>query len=78
MEAAIPMVLAGVTSHDDLYEAVEGADAVVLMSEWNQYRGLDLLRLRDLMRGEVFVDLRNVCEREVMCEAGFDYHCVGR
>jgi len=34
--------------------------------------------LRDLMRGDVFVDLRNVYEREAMCEAGFDYHCVGR
>jgi len=78
MVAAAPMLPDGVTYHDDLYEAVEGGDAVVLMTEWNQYRGLDLARLRDLMRGDVFVDLRNVYEREAMCEAGFDYHCVGR
>jgi len=78
MVAAAPMLPAGVIYHDDLYEAVEGTDAVVLMTEWNQYRGLDLARLRDLMRGDVFVDLRNVYEREAMCEAGFDYHCVGR
>jgi UDPglucose 6-dehydrogenase len=72
------MLPGGVTYHADLYEAVEGSNAVVLMTEWNQYRGLDLERLRDLMRGDVFVDLRNVYEREVMCEAGFEYHCVGR
>ena len=78
MVAAAPMLPDGVTYHDDLYQAVEGADAVVLMTEWNQYRGLDMARLRDLMRGDVFVDLRNVYEREAMCEAGFDYHCVGR
>ncbi len=78
MEAAAPLLPAGVTYHDGLYEAAEGADAVVLMTEWNQYRGLDLARLRNLMQGDVFVDLRNVYEREVMCDAGFDYHCVGR
>ncbi len=78
MEAATPMLPSGVTYHGDLYEAVEGSDAVVLMTEWNQYRGLDLSRLRDLMRGDVFVDLRNVYECAAMCEAGFDYHCVGR
>ena len=78
MVAAAPMLPTGVTYYDDLYEAVEGSDAVVLMTEWNQYRGLDLARLRDLMRGDVFVDLRNVYERGAMREAGFDYHCVGR
>ncbi len=59
-------------------EAVEGADAVVLMTEWNQYRGLDMSRLRSAMRGSVFVDLRNVYERGMMLEHGFDYTCVGR
>jgi UDPglucose 6-dehydrogenase len=78
MQAAAPMLPGGVTYHDDLHEAVESTDAVVLMTEWNQYRSLDLARLRDLMRGDVFVDLRNVYDREAMCEAGFEYHCVGR
>jgi UDPglucose 6-dehydrogenase len=45
---------------EDMYEAVKGADAVVLMTEWNQYRGLDLERVRKLMNGDVFVDLRQV------------------
>ncbi len=59
-------------------EAVAGADAVVLMTEWNQYRGLDLDRLRSGMKGDVFVDLRNVYERGLMEAKGFRYTCVGR
>ena len=58
--------------------AVAGADAVVLMTEWNQYRGLDLEKLRSQMRGNVFVDLRNVYERGLMEAKGFRYTCVGR
>jgi len=59
-------------------EAVAGADAVVLMTEWNQYRGLDLDRLKSKMKGDVFVDLRNVYERGLMEAKGFQYTCVGR
>ncbi len=59
-------------------EAVAGADAVVLMTEWNQYRGLDLDRLKSKMKGDVFVDLRNVYERGLMESKGFQYTCVGR
>ena len=63
---------------DSIYEAIHEADAVVLMTEWNQYRGLDLEKVKSTMKGNVFVDLRNVYERETMENAGFDYHCVGR
>ncbi len=59
-------------------EAVDGADAVILMTEWNQYRGLDLDNLKSRMSGDVFVDLRNVYERELMEAKGFRYACVGR
>ena len=59
-------------------EAVTNADAVVLMTEWNQYRGLDLEKTKSLMKGKVFVDLRNVYEPELMAQHGFDYTCVGR
>lgn len=78
MVAAAPLLPNAITYHDDMYVALEGADAVVLMTEWNQYRGLNLARVRDLMRGTVFVDLRNVYERELMIDAGFEYYCVGR
>ena len=63
---------------DDIYAALTGADAVVLLTEWNAYRGMDLARVRELMRGNVFLDLRNVYEPDTMRAAGFDYHCVGR
>ena len=60
------------------YEVAKGADALVLMTEWNAYRGLDLVRVRDAMRGRVFVDLRNVYEPEAMHALGFRYFGVGR
>jgi UDPglucose 6-dehydrogenase len=63
---------------DNIDDAVRDADAIVLMTEWNQYRGLDLARLKTLMRGNVFVDLRNVYERSTMQAHGFLYSCVGR
>ena len=63
---------------DDIYAAIDGADAVVLMTEWNQYRGLPLERLKSSMKGDVFVDLRNVYERDLMESKGFQYSCVGR
>ena len=63
---------------DEVYAALSGADAVVLMTEWNAYRGMDLDRIKETMRGNVFIDLRNVYEPELMRAAGFDYFCVGR
>ena len=63
---------------NEVYAALTGADAVVLMTEWNAYRGMDLDRVKKTMRGSVFIDLRNVYEPELMRKAGFDYVCVGR
>ncbi len=78
MDEARRLFPAGITYCGDVYEAVEGADAVVLLTEWNAYRGLDIPRVKRLMRGKVFVDLRNVYEPERLREAGFDYSCIGR
>ncbi len=63
---------------DNPYAAIEGTDAVILMTEWNIYRGLDLKKVSSLMKGNVFIDLRNVYEPEQMRARGFDYTCVGR
>ena len=63
---------------DDVYETLEGADAVVLLTEWNAYRGLDMEEVKRRMRGNVFVDLRNVYEPGPMRSLGFEYTCVGR
>ncbi|MFV0438725.1 MAG: UDP-glucose dehydrogenase family protein [Desulfopila sp.] len=62
----------------DAYDACEGADAVVLMTEWNQYRAMDIERLRKIMRGNSFIDLRNVYEPEQIINKGFTYTGVGR
>ncbi len=63
---------------EDPYEVFRDADAVVLLTEWNLYRGMDLARAGALMRNRVLVDLRNVYERETVERAGFRYVCVGR
>jgi len=63
---------------DTPYEAVENADCVVLMTEWNQYRALDLQRIKNALKAPVFVDLRNVYDPGTMQAAGFQYTGVGR
>ena len=63
---------------DSSYEACRNADAVVIMTEWNEYRALDLYRLKDIMRQHVFIDLRNVYDPETVLKHGFAYFCVGR
>lgn len=78
MAEARALLPAGIKYFDDIYAALEGADAVVLLTEWNAYRNLDLARLKGALARPVFVDLRNVYEPEVMRAAGFAYHCVGR
>jgi UDPglucose 6-dehydrogenase len=62
----------------DAYDAAEGADAVVIVTEWDAYRALDLARLKRVMAGPVMVDLRNVYQRADVEQAGFAYTAVGR
>jgi UDPglucose 6-dehydrogenase len=63
---------------DDPYECAKGADAVVLVTEWVQYRGMDLDRLKQALAQPVVVDLRNVFSPEDMAAHGFIYESVGR
>ncbi len=63
---------------NDAYDAAEGADAVVIVTEWDAFRALDLTRLKTLMTAPVLVDLRNVYRREEVEAAGFAYTAVGR
>jgi UDPglucose 6-dehydrogenase len=60
------------------YEAAEGADAVVILTEWDQFRALDLDRLKDLMRAPMVIDLRNIYRPEELRSRGFTYVSVGR
>jgi len=71
-------LLPGVTWIEDPYTAAENADAVVVITEWNAFRGLDLVRLKKSMVAPIFVDLRNIYKREEMIEAGLSYFPVGK
>jgi UDPglucose 6-dehydrogenase len=63
---------------EDAYHAVEGADALVILTEWNLFRGLDLDRARELMREPRIVDLRNIFDPAQVARAGFAYTGIGR
>ena len=63
---------------DGPYDAVEGADALVILTEWDQFRALDLDRVKLLMRNPVVIDLRNIYRPEDMLRRGFRYSSVGR
>lgn len=78
MEEARKYLPAGIEYLDSPYDAVIDADGVVLMTEWNQYRALDLQRIKTALKTPIFVDLRNVYDPQTMREAGFTYIGVGR
>src|SRR6266403_1740885 len=71
-------VLTDVTYCQGPYDCVEEADAAVIVTEWEQFRALELERLRDLMACPVIVDLRNIYSPEAMKKQGFAYACIGR
>jgi UDPglucose 6-dehydrogenase len=62
----------------DAYDVATGADALVLVTEWNQFRRLDLQRIKNLMKSPIFIDLRNVYEPNLMKRLGFSYCGLGR
>ncbi|MFS8038156.1 UDP-glucose dehydrogenase family protein [Xanthobacter sp. AM11] len=76
-EQARPL-LEGVTFCRNPYEAAEGACAVAIVTEWDQFRALDLARLREAMAEAVLVDLRNIYEPEEVTRHGFTYTSIGR
>ena len=78
MDEARKVLPEEVAYFSDIYETIDQVDAVILLTEWNVYRGLDIKQLRQRMRGNAFVDLRNVYEPVAMQQAGFEYVCVGR
>ncbi|MDH5556567.1 MAG: UDP-glucose/GDP-mannose dehydrogenase family protein [Alphaproteobacteria bacterium] len=71
-------MLDGVDWCDDAYQAMDGADAVVIITEWNQFRLLDLKRVKSLLNQPIMVDLRNIYKAEDMEAAGFRYRSIGR
>ena len=77
-ENARPLLPAAVQYTASAMEAVQGADALVLLTEWNEFRALSPERLKAAMRGDVLQDLRNVYDPEAMRAAGFRYGSIGR
>jgi len=71
-------VLSGVEFADDAYAAADGADALVIVTEWDEFRALDLERIAASLRGKILVDLRNVYDRTDAEEAGLTYYGIGR
>jgi UDPglucose 6-dehydrogenase len=71
-------LLPGVEWADGTLEAAEGADLLVILTEWNEFRALNLRALKERMRWHIIVDLRNVICPEVAAEEGFVYYGVGR
>ncbi|MGC2063420.1 MAG: UDP-glucose/GDP-mannose dehydrogenase family protein [Thermodesulfovibrionales bacterium] len=63
---------------ENSYDCVKGADAVVIVTEWNEFRNLDLAKIKKLLKTPVFFDLRNIYDPENMKKLGFKYFCVGR
>ncbi len=78
MEHAKPLLPGNVQYATNALDAVAGADALVLLTEWNEFRALAPQRLRNAMRGDVLLDLRNVYDPEAMRAAGFRYSSIGR
>ena len=63
---------------ESAYQAIEGSDCIALVTEWNEFRALQLDRVKSLMANPVMVDMRNIYNPEEMRAAGFEYFGIGR
>ncbi|GAA4643128.1 UDP-glucose/GDP-mannose dehydrogenase family protein [Pontixanthobacter gangjinensis] len=77
MDIAAPL-MPEVTMTDDPYQAIEGADAIAIVTEWDVFRALDFSRVKDLANAPILVDLRNIYDPEDVRAAGFEYSSIGR
>lgn len=78
MDEAKELLPEGIRYEDDPYTAINEADAVVILTEWNAFRGMDLEKIKNSMKDNKFIDLRNIYEPDDMKKSGFDYYCIGR
>lgn len=67
-----------VTYCRDMYDAVDGSEALLLLTEWKQFRLPDWQKVKDRMKRPLLIDGRNIFDAQEMKELGFDYHCIGR
>jgi UDPglucose 6-dehydrogenase len=78
MEQARGVLPGAVVYCRDALDAAQGADLLLILTEWNEFRAIDPVRLRETMRGDLVMDLRNLYEPAAMRAAGFRYQCIGR
>jgi UDPglucose 6-dehydrogenase len=71
-------IMPAVTMANSSYNAAKDADAVVIVTEWDAFRALDLKKLADVMKGNVLVDLRNIYNPSEVAQTSFTYTSVGR
>ncbi|MEQ1509305.1 MAG: UDP-glucose/GDP-mannose dehydrogenase family protein [Sphingopyxis sp.] len=71
-------IFSGITYAPDAYTACEGADAVVVVTEWGVFRTLDLTRVKAIMKGRLLFDMRNLYDHETVLASGLTYHSIGR
>jgi len=78
MERTQEVMNSGIAFANSAYEAARGADALLILTEWEEFANLDLNRLRNELRYPIVVDGRNLYDPEVMAAQGFTYYSVGR
>jgi UDPglucose 6-dehydrogenase len=71
-------VVAGIKYCKNAYDAIKGADALVIVTEWNQFRNLELEKIMKLLKSPYFFDLRNIYDPQKLRNMGFHYYCMGR
>jgi UDPglucose 6-dehydrogenase len=78
MENASKSMTGPIQFCNDSYEVAENSDALIILTEWNQFRKLDLSRIKELLKSPRIIDLRNIYDPESVQKLGFEYACVGR
>ncbi|WP_425407765.1 UDP-glucose dehydrogenase family protein [Hyphococcus sp.] len=71
-------ILQDVVYAEGVYQALEGADAVAIITEWDEFRALDMERVKSLLKAPIMIDLRNIYNPAEMADAGIEYHSIGR
>ena len=75
---AMSTVYKDIEYYNSLYDAVEGAEGIVIMTEWNEFRSLDLHKIKNMMSGNIILDTRNIIDMEELSSFGFSYDNIGR
>ena len=73
-----PDFTSSITYCKDAYETTKGSNALVILTEWNQFRALDLEKIKNSLKNKIIIDLRNIYNPKELNEMGFKYYSIGR